>query len=450
MKKPNIILITLDALRADHLGLYGYKKDTSPFIDSLAKKGVVFKNAFSTGASTPQSFTGIMTSTYPLDFGGYSRITGERTLISEVLQKAGYLTMGFHSNAYLSPYFGYGRDWDVFDYLSHFKEGATGSAMRSGSWQSKIIKKLFDWETRASERPSIFWRFMGLFEPFITTFRKMYLNIVRPIPNYYTAFEMNEAIKNKLPKNSKKPLFLWVHYMDAHDPYGLFMRYGNKIIFKIKSYLSDYLMTFFGEYPKINNLFRKLYIGMYDESIKNIDKALEELFKDLSEKGIINGETAIFITADHGEEFGEHGGFIHMQKGFNENVRVPLIVVAPQKFSGAPGVSEIPRSLIDIPATMLSFAKIKKISGFKGENIFDGNDRDIFVELSSHDPDLSGIIVVGRVVISEGYKLIKTKSGNFLFSLKDESEKENIINKDKNIVSRLGNKLEKFVKTQST
>ncbi|MBI4085289.1 MAG: sulfatase [Candidatus Liptonbacteria bacterium] len=445
-KKPNVILITLDALRPDHLGVYGHKKNTSPFLDSLAERGVVFKNSFSTGSATPQSFPGILSSTYPLDFGGYSReALNKRTLISEVFQKAGYKTMGFHSNAYLSEYFGYGKGWDVFRYLNYFKNSGVSRAMRSSTWQAKFAKKLFDWETKGAEKKTIFGRIAKLLEPVISTLRKIYLNIVRPIPPYYTAFEMNEAVKEEIKEKQNKPVFLWVHYMDAHDPYGLFLRKGKNFFPKMKSYFLDYLMTFFGEYPKVNRLFRRFYLEMYDEGIRNIDNALKELFARLSERGILNDETAVFITADHGEEFGEHGGFIHPQKAFGENIKVPLIVVAPEKFAGEPGKTETPRSLIDLAPTMLAYSGISQPANFRGKNIFDGEERDVIIELSTHEADLSGISLKASAIISEGHKLIKMKSCSLLFSLDDPRDEKNLFGKNEKIDSLLGKKLEKFL-----
>lgn len=444
MPKPNIVLITLDALRADHLGFAGYKNNTSPFLDSLARNGVVFRRAYSTGASTPQSFAGIMTSTYPLDHGGYSRITEKRTLVSEALQKAGYRTMGFHSNAYLSQYFGYGRGWDIFRYLNHFGKSAVRSGLRSDTWQFKLTKILFDWRNRASERRSAFGSFLGLFEPLIVTARKIYLDMTTRVLPYYTAFEMNEAVKTELRENPEQPLFLWVHYMDAHNPYGLFLRRGKKIISKLQSYLYDYLFTFFSEYPRINRIFNGLYIRMYDEGIRNIDNAIKELFSHLSAIGVLNNETGVFITADHGEEFGEHGGFIHMQKAFNENIRVPLVVAAPRKFSGKPGVRGIPRGLIDLAPTMLEFAGVPRPKNFRGKNMFDDEERDVIAELSDHESDLSGIRSLGQAIVAENHKLIKSKDGTFLFSLDDENEKENISGKNKDIALRLENRLKNF------
>ena len=100
----NILLITIDALRADHVGYYGYKRKTSPAIDKLAKQSIVFKNAFSNGPFTPAAFPSILASVYPLQYGNYTPLPKQATLVSEVLKKAKYKTAGFHSNPYLSKF----------------------------------------------------------------------------------------------------------------------------------------------------------------------------------------------------------------------------------------------------------------------------------------------------------------------------------------------------------
>lgn len=441
MKKPNIILITLDALRADHLGVYGYKKNISPFIDSLAKKGVFFKYAYPVGTATPQSFSGIMSSTYPLDFGGYSREgLAKRTLIPEVLQKAGYRTMAFHSNAYLSSYFGYERGWDKFRYLNYFEESTARPSMKGNTWQFKLAKSIA-WRHKISEFSEFLGSLFGLLDAFISTFRKMYRDAANPIQAYYTAFEMNKAVKEELNEKPEQPLFLWVHYMDAHDPYGLALRRNHGALNKIKSYLADYIFTFFSEYPRINKLFNGLYRKMYDAGIKNIDSAIKELFDYLSDIGVLDGKSAVFITADHGEAFGEHNAFMHGASGFNENVRVPLIVVAPEKFCGKAGERDTPRSLIDLAPTIIDFAGVKSPENFRGKNIFGGGERDVVIELSKHNGDLSGIKLVGKAIVCSSYKFIETPIKKFLFSLEDEKEKSNIYENNKETASNFEKKL---------
>ena len=106
MKKPDVILITVDCLRSDHLGCYGYHRNTSPNIDSLASKGAIFLEAISNGGWTPDSFPSILASQLPpLSLDEYRRVMQRSPTLAGVLKRAGYETAAFHSNPFLAEYF---------------------------------------------------------------------------------------------------------------------------------------------------------------------------------------------------------------------------------------------------------------------------------------------------------------------------------------------------------
>ncbi|MHA1833105.1 MAG: sulfatase-like hydrolase/transferase, partial [Candidatus Baldrarchaeia archaeon] len=121
LKKSNseqlsIILITIDSLRVDHLRCYGYHRNTSPNIDSLASKGALFLQAVSNGGGTPEAFPSILASTLPpVRAEEYAIILKERSTIAEILKERGYNTGAFHSNPYLSKFFHYDKGFDTFD-----------------------------------------------------------------------------------------------------------------------------------------------------------------------------------------------------------------------------------------------------------------------------------------------------------------------------------------------
>ena len=111
----NLILITIDCLRADHLSCLGYPKKTTQNLDYFASKGVLFSQAISVGNWTPSSFIAILTSTFPLMHGGWFDISKRGITLAQVLKEHGYHTAAFPSNIWLSSYFGYHRGFDVFD-----------------------------------------------------------------------------------------------------------------------------------------------------------------------------------------------------------------------------------------------------------------------------------------------------------------------------------------------
>ncbi|HEC93049.1 MAG TPA: hypothetical protein ENI51_08685 [Candidatus Atribacteria bacterium] len=114
----NVVLITVDCLRADHMSCYGYHRNTTPYMNSLAEKSLFFKNAFANGPNTRHSVPSFLTSTYPLLFlqeaqGG--KIHPGRKTIAEILKNNGYTTAAIHSNPYISAFYGYNRGFDFFN-----------------------------------------------------------------------------------------------------------------------------------------------------------------------------------------------------------------------------------------------------------------------------------------------------------------------------------------------
>ena len=110
----NIILMTLDATRKDVFGIYGNNEGLTPFFDSLRQGCIVFNKAQSNGPYTQAAFPGLLTSSYYLDYGKTNKLASSYTLISEPLQQAGIVTAAFHSNPFLSGFFGWNRGWDTF------------------------------------------------------------------------------------------------------------------------------------------------------------------------------------------------------------------------------------------------------------------------------------------------------------------------------------------------
>ena len=162
----NVILLTIDTLRRDVLGCYGEGTFT-PFIDSVQDQCIRFYKAHSPGPYTRAAFPGILTSSYYLEYGKQKRLSGKRVLVSELLKKAGMMTAAFHSNPYLSAYFGWNRGWDVF----------------YDSMQDEVDPK---------------------------------------VP-YIKAEKINQKVEtwlsSHLSQEGHRPFFLWLHYMDVHEPY---------------------------------------------------------------------------------------------------------------------------------------------------------------------------------------------------------------------------------------
>lgn len=313
----NVILLTIDTLRKDALSCYGGNKETTPFIDSIQNQGIRFNHAHSVGPYTQAGFPGILTSSYYLDYG-YSKdkkFNPNRVLISEPLHEKGITTAGFHSNAYLSAYFGWNRGWDTF----------------YDSMEDEVTDKV----------------------PFIE------------------ASVMNNKVRAWLSnqKGKEKPFFLWVHYMDVHEPYIPKREYFGLIDSSINISEDDMFALFKGVLLKrdVSNkttveLLRKLYLA----GVRKTDDSVKELFDILQRENIL-GETVVIITSDHGDEFGEHGGLSHDGKMYSELVDVPLIIFDPSLSKGMTCGKLV--STLDVSPTILHLFGLEPVNKFQGHSL---------------------------------------------------------------------------------
>jgi len=308
----NIILITIDTLRKDML--YNPSLNLSPFLDSLKDNCTIFTNAYATGPYTQASFQGILSSSYYLEYGREKNLSKSKVLISEILKSNNIYTAGFHSNAYLSYFFGYNKGWDIF--YDSMKDDVTDMY------------------------------------PFI---RGQAIN--KKVEEFLSSFSFS------------KPLFLWVHYMDVHEPYIAEERYLNKIDAGINLSKEEMFLMFkntliprdISDASKVDIL-KKLYMAKVAET----DDCIRELFDVLSSHNLIDNST-IIITSDHGDEFGEHKGLSHDGKMYNELLSVPLLIYdkAYKQIK-----IDTPVSLIDIPPTICAFFNIEPSQAFKGRSLF--------------------------------------------------------------------------------
>jgi arylsulfatase A-like enzyme len=313
----NVILLTIDTLRKDVLGCYG-DKGLTPFIDSLQDRCIKFENAYAVGPYTQASFPGILTSSYYFDFGRTKgKCPVQRVLLSEVIKNKGISTAAFHSNAYLSAFFGWNRGWDEF-------------------------------------------------------YDSMDVNVSEKVP-YIRAGEINQKISSWLDFRRKtrdtKPFFIWAHYMDVHEPYipeQRFIKAVDPELFLTEDemfllFKSVLLKRDVSNKSKVEQL-KKLYFA----HVREVDAAVRELFTILKEYDCHN-DTTIIITSDHGEEFGEHGGLSHDGKMYQELVCVPLLIYLPDL--DKPLVSQAVVSNIDIPPTVAGLFGIAPSPAWQGQSL---------------------------------------------------------------------------------
>lgn len=311
----NLVLVNIDTLRADHLGCYGYARDTSPFIDSLAQDGVVFEHALSNSSFTRESVSTLFTGRLPSASGsvGWDAVPAAGTpTLGEILKSAGYRT-GFFSMTTLLTDPAYTRGFDEHEHMT-----STWGLSRGGP---RLSARALDFARRAAGGPFL-----------------LYLHYLDPHGPYEPPPEMVRRFTDKVFEN---PVAL---YMDARPHLRRFLKEG------------------FGPgEPRFEDM-----VLRYDAEIADTDRALSQLFEGLEPLGVLD-RTLVVITADHGEEFLEHGFLEHGWTLYQESVRIPLILWArglpPQRIGARV-------STVDIPATVLALLELDREGPGEGTPLF--------------------------------------------------------------------------------
>jgi arylsulfatase A-like enzyme len=367
---PNIILIGIDTMRADHLSCYGYTVHTSPQIDRLAAEGIQFHWALGQSSWTKPGFATILTSLYPSShraIGKPDRLPQAVLSLPEVLRAHGYSTAGFANNVNVSDVFGFDQGFDYFIYLKP------------------------DYFFRASEAASELTVYDQL-----RLVRERFLSRRKYVQNYYQdATVVNRHVLSWLKENGHHPFFLFIHYMDPHDPY-FHHPYDGVGYARVSM-------------PNPEAAWAEAFVKTYDGEISFVDEHLGALMDSLRLQGLYDN-SLIVLTSDHGEEFYEHKGWWHGTTLYDEQIHVPLIVKLPGGRMAGTKVGPQVRSL-DIAPSVLGLAGVPIPAEMQGRNLFpNGNlaasgEAQVFSE-----EDLEGNVL--RAVRSPDWKLVVANPGN--------------------------------------
>jgi len=319
--RPNIVFISIDALRPDHLGCYGYKRNTSYHIDALAKKGTIFLNCFSTSTSTAYSSVGLVTGRYLMVAGSddaQGMLDAEFLTLPERLKQFGYYNFAFLSNGHYSEGSGFERGFDSYqNYLETF-----GTAEKM---TDEIIRSLKD---RDGKKPFFIWA-----------------HYIDPHAPYYSEPEEFTRIfeKDELQGYHNKKLAV---NPDRNADSGISAGYIPRLVFNEGEFSLDY------------------YITGYDTDIFYTDFHIGRLLKELPRN------TVVIITADHGESLGEHNVyFSHGENIHDELLHIPLIISDGRFFKGNKKIETIV-SAVDIVPTILE--RVNPLWYFFHRKEFDG------------------------------------------------------------------------------
>jgi arylsulfatase A-like enzyme len=364
----NVILILIDTLRADHLSMYNsHTRVQTPMLDKLAKESMVFLNPIAQENWTKPSVATVLTGLYPQTHNTKTeknRLPSSALMISEYMKKMGFITAGFVANGYISGKFGFKRGWD--HWTNYVREGKPNRAQFVAD---DVIKWL---DKKPDDKP--FFLYIQTIDPHVP-----YIP-----PNRYRALYDNEPYKGPvIPRDTAK------------------------LLEKVKS--GSFKLT-----PR-----DKIRLeALYDGEISYHDFHLARIYNALKEKGLLEN-TLIVVTADHGEEFFDHGKVGHGHSMYNELLHVPLIIRLPGA-SPVQAKSEYKKDvqLVDILPTIFELSSLEIPDDLEGESlvsILKGKDNRSYLH-----PGFSDFLNGQRVVKTGRFKLIYRGLKTTVFDLKTD------------------------------
>jgi arylsulfatase A-like enzyme len=427
--RPNILLIVMDTVHADHLSLYGYNRDTTPNLKNLAKDSMVYSNAISASDITLSSHASLFTGMYPSWHGAYCdprnapygrAISGGYPTVAELLRGAGYQTQGVAANLYLRADFGLERGFDQFHIPRPVPMLAAENAfmLRRGFRQTLSL----GFDTAQFDRL------------------------------YAMGEDINTELFTETPHlKADGPVFTFINYMDAHFPYVPPAPYNSRFPGRRPETTQDDLelqqhtIVTGGDAPG----YRSHSVSQYDGGIAYVDQQIGQIASWLKRRGTYEN-TMIIVTSDHGEAFGERKRVGHANSPYQNLLHVALLVKYPgQKLRG---MEPRPVSLTDVAPTILETAAVAAPPTMQGRSLNRDTDREIFAETFpcpvAHSPDCPNGCTA-RAIFSWPYKFITTSNGRReLFDLgTDPAETRNLYIREGEIAAQLGDRLSVWMRS---
>ncbi len=354
---PNVLLIVLDTVRADRLGVYDYPRDTTPHLKRLAAGGIRFDAARAPAPWTLASHASFFTGRWPHELGvqWLSPLRGDVPTLAEYLGASGYATAGFVANAgYCSYDTGLDRGFTHFeDYvLERPASLRTARLVDAGvKWFGQLTAPLDrGWFRRVRD---------GVADWFFGDERK-------------SAERINGDFLAWLDRRSEpgRPFFVFLNDLDTHTPYllppGARHRFGAnpKLEGRFRDLLTDWSLL---DKQRLPRRYWKLAGDAYDNCLAYLDEQIGALFDELERRGELE-RTLVIITSDHGEGLGEHDLFMHGESLYRTEIRVPLLVLLPSRRPSGAVVRQAV-SLRDLPATVVDLIGLGDGSPFPGRSL---------------------------------------------------------------------------------
>jgi arylsulfatase A-like enzyme len=352
--QPNVVFLLLDTARADHLSCYGYDRETTPFVDSLAESGVRYERAFANSIWSLPSYGSIFTGEYPTHHGAvdWSQHVEENVLV-EGLSDAGYATHAVSTHL-VSDQFGIGGAFDEVDWMPAdsrdriFEDDPVAEAMAEkgtkDGWTSEREKYTYFLRTLA-RNPSPKSVLNGGYQ---------FWQKLKKDRGWWDDDGASDALDRArtVVDGFSEPFFLFVNFVETHDPYRPPRNY-------IRRFLPDDVslgeVTDALDYSSVRATLgldditdrqREILVALYDAELAYLDDQIREFHQYLETEGLAE-DTVFVVVSDHGDFFGEHGLWGHQGRVYTQACHVPLVIDYPWS-SGTvePGVTEL-RQLCD-------------------------------------------------------------------------------------------------------
>jgi len=355
---PNLIIILVDTLRADHLHYSGYARGTSPNIDTLAAESIIFENHYSTASRTGPAVASIITGLHPrshcvinplIHWDAKGVLGEEQTTLAELLRNEGYHSYGFITNLNVTERFGFAQGFEVYQPV--------------GAGNVKAV---------------------------------------------------NKAALAVLQQRPEKPFFLYLHYMEPHSPYTAPREYKRLFVD------AGYRGPITGQHSQLDQIVAgKLTVdardvqeleGLYDQEIKYFDDEIGRFIQTLKDRGLYENTIIVFV-ADHGEEFLEHGSVLHGYTLYEDQLRVPLFIHDSRREE--PRKVEAVTRHVDLLPTLLDMMGLYYLGDVQGQSLIplmEGAPAEDWEVPVYAEASLMAVKTIRRrSLMIEGWKLIETE-----------------------------------------
>lgn len=363
--QPNILWIVMDTVRADHLSCYGYARQTTPYIDSIASEGALFAHCLSSASWTVPShasmFTGLLPDGHNTDENHQWLDQGFDT-VAEVLHSCGYRTFSYSNNVQVGP-------------MTNLTQGfGTIETTIEGQVQPRLETSDYLAVSRLEKR------------------------LERVLPDEGAA-RTNEVVFNWIEdgQESESPFFMFINYMEAHTPYDPPEGHAEQFLpdgidLNQARDVPQYYWPYYFDPSRMTESNMAALRGLYDGDLSYLDEKIGELMDYLEQQGILDS-TLVIITSDHGEEFGEHKLLNHNFGLYDTLIHVPLIVRYPPLFEAGKSVTEQVQ-LVDLFPTLLEAAGISYEADIQGHSLLhlDGSESRPALSMQETPASMLGVL----------------------------------------------------------